>query len=179
MRETEWQDEAGEAPKSRSQIKREHHALQDLGRELVECPERLFKRLPLPEKIREEALVGRRLQRGALQRQLRHLGGLLEREDHAAIRQALNAAREPDAASIRRLHALERLRDALIAEGDGPLEKLADEFPALDRQHLRQLVRNARQEATRQVETPRATRALFQFLKALYAQDEAPERVDQ
>jgi DNA-binding transcriptional MocR family regulator len=44
---------------------------------------------------------------------------------------------------------------------------------------LRQLVRNARQEATRPLETPRATRALFQFLKALHAQGEAPERVDQ
>ncbi|MBM4228745.1 MAG: DUF615 domain-containing protein [Gammaproteobacteria bacterium] len=179
MREPEWLEEGVEAPKSRSQIKREHHALQDLGRELVECPERLFKRLPLPERIREEALVGRRLQRGALQRQLRHLGGLLEREDHAAIRRALTVAREPDAAGIRHLHALERLRDALIAEGDGPLEKLAVQFPNLDRQHLRQLVRSARQEATREIETPRAARALFQFLKALHAKDEAPQRVDQ
>ena len=152
--------------KSKSQYKREHLALQALGKDLVEVPERLLKRLPLSERVLEAVTLGRKLQRGALQRQLRHLGGLLEEEDHEVIRAALTAAREPGVVEIRRMHELEALRAALLREGDAVVESLAQRFPALDRQQLRQLVRNARQETERE-QAPRAARALFQFLKRL------------
>lgn len=163
-------------PKSKSQYKREHLALQALGKDLVEVPERLLKRLPLSERLLEAVYLGRKLQRGALQRQLRHLGGLLEEEDHVVIRAALKAAREPGVAEIRRMHELEALREALLREGDAVVESLAQRYPALDRQQLRQLVRNAKQEAERE-QAPRAARALFQFLKRLLAPavDPAPE----
>jgi ribosome-associated protein len=161
--------------KSKSQYKREHLALQALGKDLVEVPERLLKRLPLSERLLEAVYLGRKLQRGALQRQLRHLGGLLEEEDHAVIRAALKAAREPGVTEIRRLHELEALRDALLRDGDEVVETLAQRYPTLDRQQLRQLVRNARQEAERE-QAPRAARALFQFLKHLLASAADPVR---
>jgi ribosome-associated protein len=165
--------------KSKSQHKREHLALQALGKALVELPESLLKRLPLSDRLREEVKTGRRLQRGALQRQLRHLGGVLETEDHAAIRAALKVAVEPGVNEIRRLHELEALRDALLRDGDKAIETLTGRYPDLDRQQLRQLVRNARQEQA-QALAPRATRALFQFLKQLAVPTTAAlSRVDQ
>ncbi len=154
--------------KSKSQLKREHLALQALGRQLVELPDSLLKRLPLSSALREEVVVGRKLQKGALQRQLRHLGGILEAEDYVAIQIAIKAALEPGVHEVRRMHELEALRAALLRDGDVVLERLAMRHPDLDRQHLRQLIRNARQEQEREQERPpRATRALYQFLKQL------------
>lgn len=171
-------DARDDEPPSKSRIKRDHLALQALGRELVECPERIFLRLALPERIREEARIGRTLERGALQRQLRHLGGMLAHEDHAAIRAALQRAVTPDVAETRRLHRLEQLRETLLTGEQGAQEALIREYPGLDRQQLRQLVRAARQEAASGTTPPRATRALFQFLKQLDLESKAA-RVDQ
>lgn len=153
-------------PKSRSQLKREHQALQALGRELVELPDAVLRRLDLPDEIREAVTTGRRLQRGALQRQLRHLGGMLASTDHATIRAALAALQAPSRAEVRRLHALEALRDGLLRDGDDAIDALVARHPDADRVRLRQLVRNARREAGLAA-SPRAARALFQFLKAL------------
>jgi ribosome-associated protein len=152
--------------RSRSQLKREHHALQALGRELVELPDAIFRRLALPEQIREAAMTGRRLQRGALQRQLRYLGGLLAGADHAAIRAALAALQAPARGEVRRLHALEALRERLLREGDTAIAALLAQHPDADRIRLRQLVRYARREAELAT-TPRAARELFRFLKSL------------
>lgn len=95
------------------------------------------------------------------------------------LRAALEAAQEPDRNEIRRLHELEALRDALLRDGDLAIESLTGRFPDVDRTQLRQLVRNARQEHA-QALSPRATRALFQFLKQLTARSPATDapRVD-
>jgi ribosome-associated protein len=150
--------------KSKSQLKREHLALNALGRKLIELPDGLLKRLPLTDRVREEVLVGRKLQRGALQRQLRHLAGVLVDEDHQLIRTALKAALEPGVNEIRRLHELEALRDALLRDGDAAIDTLSARYPGLDHRQLRQLVRNAREAQARE-SSPRAVRQLFQFLK--------------
>lgn len=165
--------------KSKSQQKRAHLELQALGKTLVELPESLLKRLPLSARLRDEVMAGRKLQRGALQRQLRYLAGVLEREDHAMLRAALKAAQEPGLDEIRRLHELEALRDALLRDGDLAIESLSGRFPDVDRTQLRQLVRNARQEHAQGL-TPRASRELFRFLKQLTARWPATDasRVD-
>jgi ribosome-associated protein len=182
MRRRPWEDDedvdrvAHPAPPSKSRLKRDHLALQALGRELVECPDRIYKRLPLPDRVREGADLGRRLNRGALQRQLRHLAGVLETEDHATIRAALAAALVPDVNEVRRLHRLEQWRDRLLTEGDAALEA---EYPEAGRAELRQLVRSARQ-AVDPTMAARGARALFQTLKALdRAASDTAARVDQ
>lgn len=159
-------DERDDEIKSKSQLKREHQSLQQLGRTLVELPDAMLRRLALPEHVRDEVMTGRRLQRGALQRHLRHLAGVLEREDPAAIRAALQAAQAPDVAEVRKLHALEALRDRLLHEGDAAIDEVIGRYPQVDRTQLRQLVRNARQAA----HARSAARQLFQFLKSLHAE---------
>ena len=63
-------------------------------------------------------------------------------------------------------HHLERWRDRLIEEGDAALGDALAEWPGLDRQQLRQLVREARRE--RDQSKPRgAGRKLFRYLRSL------------
>ncbi len=69
-----------------------------------------------------------------------------------------------------RFHRLEHWRDALLERGDDALGEVLEAFPHADRQRLRQLVRNARDEQQRG-KPPRAARELFRLLGTL--QDQA------
>jgi len=151
-------------PKSRSQQKREHQAIQALGRTLVDAPEKLLAKLRLPEPIADAIKAGRKLQRGALQRHLRHLATLLEHADIADIQAQLTAAQAPDREVVRRLHLLEAWREKLMREGDQAVTVLFQSNRALDAKHLRQLVRTAQSDAV--AANPRGARALFKYLSA-------------
>ena len=58
----------------------------------------------------------------------------------------------------------EKLRDKLLAEGDDAIQQLLDEQPHLDRQKLRQLVRQAKKELEKAPES-KSARDLFQYLR--------------
>ena len=64
------------------------------------------------------------------------------------------------------MHRVEAWRERLLDEGDAALGALLDEHPTADRQHLRQLVRNALEERKRN-KPPRAYRELFRELRGL------------
>ena len=78
-----------ELSKSKSQIKRELHELQALGKQLVELSPRQLVNMPLSEELRGAVVAAKSLKHGALNRQLKYIGGFLRREDAAAIRMAL------------------------------------------------------------------------------------------
>ena len=92
---------------------------------------------------------------------------------------ALRAALDHDTAGGRReaaaLHRVEALRDQLVDGGDEALARLIAEHPQADRQHLRQLARNAREERLKN-KPPHSYRELFRELRALLdSGDEDPE----
>ena len=152
---------------SKSQIKREFQALQDLGKQLVELSDSQLAKLPLGEKL----LVAIEESRGirqhiARKRHLKHIGKLLREEDEAAIRSGLDMLLNQDKAATARFHRMEQWRDRLIGEGDGVLAEFIDEYPAADRQQLRQLIRNAQKEAAGN-KPPKSSRQLFKLIREL------------
>ncbi|MBI2799610.1 MAG: DUF615 domain-containing protein [Gammaproteobacteria bacterium] len=161
MTDNEWGD-----LKSKSQLKRDRHALQELGRILIDLPERLLKRLPLPESLVDAIHTGRRLQRGALQRHIRHLGGLLDDADHVAIQAALDLAQTPRHAEVKTLHEIETLRDALLSDVDNGMRLLTARYPLADREKVRGLVSDALRERAA-ARPPQAARALFKLIAQL------------
>src|SRR5688572_11015376 len=90
-----------EGEKSKTQVKREVLELKDLGKQLVELPEKELRKLPLPESLLEAVLEAKGFSRGALQRQLRFIAGLVPEEDADAIRQALEELRQPHHQQVR------------------------------------------------------------------------------
>ncbi|KPK49742.1 MAG: hypothetical protein AMS22_13255 [Thiotrichales bacterium SG8_50] len=155
--------------KSRSQIKREHAALQELAKEMVEMSMSDLAKLPLSDQFRAEVVAARKMQRGALARQLRYLGKLIQQEAlddiHAALAQQAASQRK----DAQRFHQLEQWRDGLLAEDETVMAALCAQYVDLDRQYINQLVRNAKRE---QVENkpPKSARVLFQYLKTLHAE---------
>ncbi len=154
--------------KSKSQVKRELDVLKELGGQLVDLPVRQLQLIPMDDTTRSAITDAYTLKKGAMKRQLRYIGGLLKEEDVAALRGTLDDLMLPQRLQVRELHEAEQWRDALIAGEDAVLSELAGRFIDLDRQRLMQLVRKARKELE-QEKTPKAARAIFQYLKDLQA----------
>lgn len=152
--------------KSKSQVKREMRALHDLGRELVDLPARELAKFGFSETLLDAIVLAQNLRREALRRQLQHIGKLLRDEDEAAIRQTMVQISQPQMDEVKAFHEIEQWRDRLIEGDDEVINRLISRFPDTDRQHLRQLVRNARKERKME-KPPKYSRLLFQYLKNL------------
>lgn len=151
---------------NKTQLKLAIKGLNQLGKELIDLPDSSLKKVPLSDNMRRAIWDGQKFQRGALQRQLRRIASLMQHEDVDAIQLELQRQKAPSKAQTAEMHQLEQWRDRLIAGDDKLLTKLIDQFPVIDRQHIRQLTRNAAQEAKRE-KPPKSARLLFKYLSAI------------
>lgn len=167
---------------SRSQKRREALDVLALAERLVELPDGQLAAIALPDDLRELVRDSRRITAQiARKRQLQFLAKAMRREEDDvldAIRGALDKDRDQSRRETAELHRLEDWRERLLEDGDEALAELLDQYPAADRQLVRQLVRNARLEREKQ-RPPRAFRELFRVLKTLMAGEgeivDAPE----
>jgi ribosome-associated protein len=152
--------------KSRSQIKREFHALKELGKRLAGLSKGQLRSIPLSQETHAAVLATEGLTRSALQRHYRHLSSLLAQEDVAAIRVALTGVLQPHAADVAKLHEAEHWRAKLLSADERQLAAFVERHPECDRAHLDLLVRNAKKE--RVFDKPaRSARLLFRYLMQL------------
>ena len=149
---------------SKSQRKRDHLELQDLGRALCEMPEADLVRLVERPNLLEAVRTGRRLRRAPLNRQVRYIARLLAGTDVEPIRIHLGQNEQANRAAIGRHHTVERWRDRFLSDGDGALRDFVDEYPQTDVQALRTLLRNALREKKAE-KAPRYQRDLFRMLR--------------
>ena len=150
-------------PKSKSQIKREMHELQALGKQLVELGPKQLVDIPISDKIRDAIVAARSLKHGAVRRQLQYIGSLMPKEDEASIRKALNEIQQPHKDEVNAFHEVEQWRDQLLQGDQVLLDDLVNKFVYFDRQHIRQLIRNAKKEQE-QNRPPKSARLLFKYL---------------
>ncbi|GGW72864.1 ribosome biogenesis factor YjgA [Alishewanella tabrizica] len=158
---------------SKSQIKREMHALQALGQELIDLSPAARAKIPLDDDLKAALTLADKLanKREALRRHIQFIGRLMrEREDELEpIEQALAIIRNTNQAATRQFHKVETWRDKLLADSDAVTRFIA-EYPTADVQQLRQLIRNAKREQEKQ-QPPKFYRELFQFIKPLIITD--------
>jgi ribosome-associated protein len=157
---------------SRSQRRREALDVLKLAQTLSAMSDAQLKPVPLSDDLLEEVRRTRAVtQQIARKRQNQYLAKQMRKLDDAEI-EAIRAALEHDRDLARRdtaeLHQVEKWRDRLIAEGDDALTELLALHPHADRQHLRQLARQARTEHD-QGRPPHAYRELFRVLRELLA----------
>jgi ribosome-associated protein len=163
--EDAWDEET---PPSKSALKRQMTALQDMGERLVELSDAQLKKVPIDDPRLSEAIAeARRIKaRGGLRRQLQYIGKLMRQINPDGIQQALDELDGQHQEVNARFHQLEKLREKLINEGDRALEEIVAVFPDADRQHLRQLLRQHEQE-TKQGKANTAFKKLFRYFKEL------------
>jgi ribosome-associated protein len=158
-------EQSAERP-SKSQLKRDSEMLHKLVQQLVALPAASLSRLSLSEKLQEGIAQAKKLKRIALKRQLKYLTGLMREVDSDAIVLQLERLIQPHRQQVQQFHEVEQWRDALLAGDEALLEELVSRFETADRQHLRQLVRNAQKERD-QNKPPKSARLLFSYLSDL------------
>lgn len=150
---------------SKSQLKRESHARQSLGEELVQLNSDQLSTFSLPEDLLQAIKTAQTIkQRGAKKRQLQYIGKLMRNIDIEPIQQGLDDLKGISAQAIATQHKIEQWRQRLIEEGDDALQTLLQEYPTIDRQRIRQLLRSAQKEAQSN-KPPKAFREIFKYLR--------------
>lgn len=162
---------------SRSQQRREALGVLELAEQLAAQSPAQLEKLPIPEALLPHIEDTRRITAHiARKRQLAFLAKQMRREDEEtldAIRDALDAGSETSKRGVALMHKAEDWRTRLLDGGDAALTALLDEYPAADRQRLRQLVRNALDERARN-KPPRAFREIYHLLRELFFDAGAP-----
>ena len=147
-------------------IKRELYALQTLAKRIIALPVVHFDALPLSEGMRDSLTLARRIEKAALQRQIRYIAGRFDEEDIDAIELTMSRLNAPQKESVERLHRVEQWRDKLIAGDNTLLTELVSQFADCDAQYLRQLIRNANKEMKNN-KPPKSARLIFKYLNEL------------
>ncbi|HCH70537.1 MAG TPA: DUF615 domain-containing protein [Colwellia sp.] len=152
--------------KSKTEIKREMHQLQDFGQQLIEMSKHQRSRLPLSEDLKYAMIVADKIRNKneALRRHIRHIAKILLETDLAPIHQAIDVMANKHQQETVKFTRLENLRDELIEQGNEAIEALLTEFEQMDRQKLKQLVRNAAKEKKAE-KLGKHYRNLFDYLK--------------
>ncbi len=155
---------------SRSEERREALAILELASNLIEQNDTRIHQLPMSAELIALTITSKKItSQIARKRQMQFLAKQLRREDEevlVAIRAALDFDKNLSRQETASLHRVEAWRDRLIEEGDAALAELLNEYPSADRQHIRQLARNAKEEKLKN-KPPHAFRDLFRELREL------------
>lgn len=107
-----------QAKPSKTELKRQHLELQELGERMIGMEVQVLDDLPLDDRLRDAIQNAASMRgRGALRRQKQLIGKLMRNADANAIRAALDARGADDRAAKRLFADAERWRDR-IALGD-------------------------------------------------------------
>ncbi|MEZ5525201.1 MAG: ribosome biogenesis factor YjgA [Pseudomonadales bacterium] len=160
--------------KSKSQLKREVEALQELGKRLTGLNDEQLGQVPMPDTLERAIREYKRLKKGeALRRQLQYIGRLmrsLEETEIEAIDQTIKRFDASQVEHAQRFHLLENWRDRLLNDKDALTDYLG-QHPLADAQHLRQLIRNAQKEQAQQKNLG-SVRKLFRYLRDIAESDD-------
>lgn len=172
---------------TRTDLKRESDALQDLGKELMTLRSDLFKRLQISEQLVDALAEAKRITNfEGKRRQMQYVGKLMRKltdEQLSSVKQALDEQRNGSPTEKMSLQVSEQWRDRLVLEDDA-LAIWLEHFPETDVQQLRSLIRQARKDlekakadaaaaaqaagpdaAPKEVSKGRAYRDLFQLVR--------------
>lgn len=153
---------------SKTQIKAQMVAMQKLGESLVHLGQSSLAKVPMEAELLDAVMLARKILRKkeGYRRQLQLIGKIMRNTDIVAIEQALSNIKSAHKKLNNAFHEIEMLRDDILSEGDSKIEATLVDYPELDRQKLRQYVRQANKQQTEN-KPPKASRELFQYLKQI------------
>jgi len=157
---------------NKEQIKRDIAEVAKLAEELIHLSEAQLGAMKMPELIESAIVSAKKMPstKPARKRQLKYITAKLREIDLEKVIDVIGRIKTKSAHGVREHHQAEQWRDKLIAcENNDVLTELLNEQPTADRQHLRQLQRNAQKEAKAE-KPPRSSRLLYQYLKELVSE---------
>ena len=152
---------------SKSQTKRDMLVITELGRELVELSEMQLSKLNLDDTVKLNIIKAKGLQKIALKRQTQFIGKLLRKVDNLEeIQEGHDKLTNKSKEANLMLHRLEHIRDAILDKdrSDDIMQQVIAEFPEIDIQLMRQLIRNHYREVEKN-KPKKSYKLIFQMLK--------------
>lgn len=160
---------------SKTQRKKQSHALQSIGEQLVALPPDKLALVPLTESLREAVEMAQRTRsHEGKRRQMQYIGKLMRDADGDAIAQALAIDSEHHRGIVTAMHSAERWRDGLI-DASLTLTDFIDRYPAGAASPLAALLSSARREREAQ-KPPRHFRALYRELHRIIADHDIDDK---
>jgi ribosome-associated protein len=158
-------DEIEDRP-SRSQLKRDMAALQQLGADLAALGDKVVREAGLPPEVEKALLLIKSITKHeARRRHMQYVGKLMRTFDTTRARDMVEAARLGHTVKTEAFKQVESLRDRLVDGDDDLLQDLFEAHPDLG-QRLRHLTLGARREKAAG-KPPKDSRALFRLLRDL------------
>jgi ribosome-associated protein len=158
-----------DAGPSKSELKRQMTERQKLAEVLAALSSDALKSIPMDEAIKAAVAETNKIKTfEAIRRHKQYLGKLmrfLDDEELDTIQKRLDAIQGISKAETAKLHYLESYRDRLIAN-DEAFTKMIEQYPDMDIQNMRTLIRNARKEKETN-RPPKAYREIFRVLKEM------------
>ena len=152
---------------SKSELKRDAQQYQQLAIDLAAMSNKQRDKLPLSDDLVEAMVVADKIRAKseAYRRHINYISKTLRLTDNvadieAAIELMLNKNNQADVL----LNKIESTRTELINNGDSLINELLEQYASLERQKLRQLVRQAAKEAKSE-KPAKGYKDLFQYLK--------------
>lgn len=153
-------------PLSKTRRKAAMDALQDLGGKLVDLPKDKLAKLNLPEILLDAVNEAKRItSNGAIRRQMQYIGRLMREIDTQPIIEQLQRWEGRHSAETAHFHQLERWRTRLLEE-EQALSEFMQQYPGVDSQQLRSLIRNSKREHLDN-KPPKSSRELFKLLREI------------
>jgi ribosome-associated protein len=164
MNDDQATDDSGAAGRpSKTQRKKDMHAVQALGRQLVTLNPEQLARIDLPDELRDAIEFAHRVEsHEGRRRHLQYIGKLMRMVDADAIRAAIGRATGESRAAVAQMHLAERWRERLLAD-DAALTDFVASHREADVQWLRATIRAARREQASGL-PPKHARLLYRRL---------------
>ena len=151
---------------SKTKLKAEADAAQEVGRKLVELPKDKLNKLALEESLRDAIAEAKRLTaNGAIRRQLQYIGRLMRDTDLTPIVDQLQRWEGKHQEENARFHHMERWRTRMLEDAK-VVEEFIQLFPQVEVQRLRTLIRNAQKEHLAN-KPPKSSRELFKMIREI------------
>ena len=145
----EQEQDFGQEPEhiSKTRKKKQAHSQQRLGEELAALPPHQIRQMDIPERLKQALIEGKSISANvAARRHLQYIGVLMRDVDPDDVRHQLDTINEGRPKIQESPGEVQVWMEKLLTfESDSQEECLAA-FPDLDRQQLRQLVRNIQKE---------------------------------
>ncbi|QYJ86523.1 ribosome-associated protein [Shewanella mesophila] len=133
---------------SRAEVKREIAVYQELGKQLVSLSKSQINKLELDELLYDNVLKAKtiRINTEAYRRHLQYIGKIMRNVDIEQLQTDLKNVLNQNRNESSKLNVAEKTKDQLLTGGDDAIQALIEQHPKLERQKLRQLVRQANKE---------------------------------
>ncbi len=151
---------------SKTDLKKEAKELQEFATKLVKLGKKQRKELTASDELQDAFLLADKIasKPDALRRHMQYMAKVLKDENLDALRLEHEQFTSPAKSNDKEAKRLEQLRDKLLEQGDSAINELIELHPHLERQKLRQLVRQAKKELS-QEKPGKSYKELFQYIK--------------